>query len=224
MASYKLNVARIKGCPAPARLAEALAEYGLPADDEFGVLNHSATSENVFGTIVRRTQQSVQQLDAEAKEVTSAPVERVQLYAFGIRPASETLELYSGSAAAFEQMGFFLGSCLALPVVVEAIEVDVAAALEKLAKTVEKFQIKSVRVGDFSHNSFMTGPYAPKFLDSEHGKDFLEEYAESVTAASVRFACPMGRVNARITPNACFGFSCHEEDRPVVMSYLRKLL
>ena len=224
MASFKLNVARVKGCPAPAQLAEAMAQYGLPEDDEFGVLNHSATSEAVFGTIIRRTQQSIQQLDHEAREVTSAPIERVQVYPFGIRPKSGVIELYAGSAATFEQMGFFLGSCLALPVVVDPIEVDVASALDKLAASTEKFQLKSVRVGDFAHNSYMAGPYSPKFLDSEHGKDFLEANAESVTAASVRFACPMGRVTARITPHACFGFSCHEEDRPVVMSILRKLL
>lgn len=224
MATFKLNVAQVRGCPAPDKLAEALAEYGLPEDDEFGVLNHSATDEAVFGTIVRRTHYSVQQLDREAHEITSAPVERVQVYPFAIRPKTDHLEIYAGSAATFEQMGFFLGSCLALPAVVEPREIDVVGALEKLAGLTEKFQLKSVRVGDFAHNSYMTGPYSPKFLDSEHGRDFLESNAESVTAASVKFACPMGRATARITPNACFGFACHEEDRPVVMSILRKLV
>jgi len=224
MASFKLNVAQVKGCPEPAKLAEAMAEYGLPEDDEFGVLNHSATDENIFGTIVRHTEHTVQQLDREAQEVTSAPVKRVQVYPFAIRPKTGLLELYAGSAATFEQMGFFLGSCLALPTVVEPIEIDVTSALEKLAASTEKFQIKSIRVGDFAYNSYMTGPYVPKFLDSEHGRDFLEANAENVTAASVKFAGPMGRATARITPNACFGFSCHEEDRPVVMSILRKLL
>ena len=224
MASYKLNVATIKGCPEPEKLAEAMAEFGLPADDEFGVLNHSAAGEALFGTVVRRVQQSVQQLDPEAREVTSAPVERVQVYPFAVRPASDLLELYAGSAATFEQMGAFFGSCLALPTVIEPIEIDVASALEKLAGIAEKFQLKSVRVGDFAYNSYMAGPYVPKFLDSEHGKDFMEANAESVTAASVKFMAPMGRATARITPNACFGFSCNEEDRPVVMSILRKLL
>ncbi len=224
MATFKLNVAQVKGCPEPATLAEALAEYGLPEDDEFGVLNHSATDEAVFGTIVRHTEHSVQQLDREAQEVTSAPVKRVQVYPFAMRPKIGILELYAGSVATFEQMGFFLGSCLALATVVEPIEIDVASALEKLSRLTEKFQIKSVRVGDFAHNSYMAGPYTPKFLDSEHGRDFLDANVESVTAASVKFAGPMGRATARITPNACFGFSCHDEDRPVVMSILRKLL
>lgn len=102
--------------------------------------NCRPAGEAVFGTIIRRTQQSVQQLDHEAREVTSAPVERVQVYPFAIRPKSGVLELYAASAA------------------------------------------------------------------------------------SVKFACPMGKATARITPNACFSFACHEEDRPVVMSILRKLL
>jgi len=90
-------------------------------------------------------------------------------------------------------------------------------------KSTEKFQLRSVRVSDYAHSSFMSGPYAPKFLDSQHGRDFLEEYAEAVTAAGVRFACPGGRATVSLTPKACFGFSCSEEDQPFVQALLRKL-
>jgi len=34
----------------------------------------------------------------------------------------------------------------------------------------------------------------------------------------------MGRVNVRLSATACFGYACHEEDRPVVQSILRKLV
>ena len=33
MATYKLNIAKIRGCPPPAELDKALAAYGLPEDD-----------------------------------------------------------------------------------------------------------------------------------------------------------------------------------------------
>lgn len=224
MATYKLNIARIQGCPPPAELDKALDAYGLPEDDEFGVLNHSATPQSVFGTIVRKVQQAVQRLDREAREVTAEPVEKVQVYPFGIHPKAGTLEVYAGSAAAIEQLGVFLGGSLALPTVVEAIELDLPAALDKLAQITEKFQLKSVRVSDYAHNSYMSGVYAPKFLDSEHGKEFLEEYAQFLSAASVRFATPMGRTNVHLCPTACFSYSCHEEDRPPVQSILRKLV
>ena len=216
MATYKLNIARIQGCPPPAELDKALEAYGLPEDDEFGVLNHSATPQGVFGTIVRK--------DREAREVTAQPVEKVQVYPFGINPKAGTLEVYAGSAAAIEQIGIFLGGSLALPTVVEAIELDLPGALDKLAQHTEKFQLKSVRVSDYAHNSYMSGVYAPKFLDTEHGKEFLEEYAQFLASASVRFAMPMGRANVHLSPTACFSYSCHEEDRPPVQTILRKLV
>ena len=224
MASYKLNIATVKGCPPVKELAKALEDYGLPDDEEFGVLNCSATPESVFGTIVRKVQQSVQSLDAEAREVTASSVEKVQVYPFGCRPAGKALELYAGSMSGIEQMGAFIGSNLGFATVVEPIELDIVAALDKLAKNTERYQLRSVRVSDYAHNSFVSGPYAPKFLDSEHGQDFLEEHAELLTAANVRFAGAMGRVNVRLSPTACFGYSCHEEDRPVVQSILRKLV
>jgi len=224
MATYKLNIARIRRCPPPERLAEALEAFGLPEDDEYGVLNHSATPRAVFGTVVRKVEQAVQRLDAEAREVTAAAVEKVQVYPFGIRPDAEVLELYAGGVSSIEKMGEFLSGSLGLPTAVEVIEVDVPAALAKLTKLTERLQLQSVRVADYAHNSYMAGPYAPKFLDSEHGREFLEEYAESVTAASVRFACPMGRTRVKLSPKACFSFSCHEDDRPVVLSILRKLV
>lgn len=224
MASYKLTIARIQGCPAPAKLAELLEKYGLPEGDEFGVLNYSATSETVFGTVIRRVQQAVQKLDAEAKEVTAAPVEKVVLYPFGVKPSTGRLEIYAGSAAAIEQLGAFLASSLGLSTVVEPLEVDIPSALNNLMKNVQKFQLRALRVSDYAHNSYMTGTYGPKFLDSQHGQEFLEEYAEQVVSASVKFQAQKGRANATLTPNACFAFSCNEDDQPVVQSILRKLV
>jgi hypothetical protein len=224
MASFKLNIARIQGCPPPAELAKLLEKFGLPDSEEFGVLNYSATAENVFGTIVRKTNQAVQRLDAESKEVTAQSVEKVTLYPFGVSPSTERLELYAGSAAGIEQAGAFFASCLALATVVEPIDLDIPAAIGKLMKSATKFQLKALRISDYSHNSYMTGAYAPKFLDSQHGQEFMEEYAEQMVSASVKFAAPTGRANVTLTPKACFGFSCNEDDQPAVQSILRKLV
>jgi hypothetical protein len=134
------------------------------------------------------------------------------------------LEVYAGSAAAIEQVGAFLSNCLALPVVVETIEIEVADALDKLAQHTKNLQLRSIRVSEYAHNSFMIGPYAPKFLDSEHGKEFMEQYADFITTASVRFAGSKGKVTASLSTKACFGFACHEDDVSVVKSILRKLV
>jgi hypothetical protein len=224
MASYRLNIARVRGCPAPAELAAALEEFSLPEGEEFGILNHSATDRAVFGTVVRTVQQAVQRLDAEAREVTAAAVEKVQVYPFGIHPAAETLELYAGSFSGIEQMGTFLAGCLGLSTVVEGIELDIASAVDRLLEWTERFQLRSIRVAEYAHNSYMSGPYAPKFLDSESGREFLAEYAEFVTSASVRFSMQMGRANVKLNGKACFGFSCHEDDRPAVQALLRRLV
>jgi len=224
MATYKLNIARIRGCPPPEQLAAALETFGLPEEDEFGVLNHSLTQRAVFGTVVRKVQQAVQRLDAEAKEVTAAAVDKVQVYPFAVRPDAEALEIYAGGAAGIDQLAAFLSGSLGLPIAVEQIELDVAGALEKLMTLTERFQLRSVRVADYAHNSYMAGPYAPKFLDTEHGREFLEEYGDAVLAASVRFSAPTARATASLTPKCCFSFSCHEDDRPVVQSILRKLV
>ena len=224
MASFKLNLARIQGCVPPAALAKLLEKFGLPDSEEFGILSFSATSESVFGTIVRKTNQALQKLDSQSKEVTSQAVEKVTLYPFGVSPASERLEIYAGSAMAIEQVGAFFSSCLALPTVTEHVELDIPSAIGKLMKTTQKFQLRGLRISDYSHNSYMTGPYAPKFLDGQHGQEFLEEYAEQVVSAGVKFAAPTGRANVTLTPKACFSFSCNEDDQPAVQSILRKLI
>ena len=224
MASYKLSIGRIRGCPPAAELGKALEAFALPEDDEFGVLNCSATDRVVYGTVVRKVEQAVQRLDVEAREITAAPVEKVQVYPFGIHPQTETIEVYAGSASALDQMGAFLSGSLLLNTVVEAIELDVVAALATLADKTERFQLRSARVSDYAHSSYLAGAYAPKFLDSEHGREFLEEYAEFVTAASARFAGRTGRVNVRLTPKASFSYSCHEDDRSDVQSILRHLV
>ncbi len=224
MASFKLNIAQIKGCPPPSEVLAAMEEFGLPKTEEFGVLNCSATDKVVLSTIVRKTQQAIQKLDTEARELTAAPVEKAVAYPLAIKPESEILEIYAGAAAGIEQVGYFLGGCLAFPVVVEQIKIDIPSAIDKLVANTERCQLKSLRVSDYSHSSYMIGPYQPKFLDSQHGMDFLNEYVEGVTAANLRFAGPTGRVNIKISPAACFSFSCSEDDQPYVQSILRKLI
>ena len=71
MASYKLNMARIRGCPGARQVVEAMEEFGLPDTEEFGVLAANGTQESAFGTIVRKTHQAIQRLDAEARDVTA---------------------------------------------------------------------------------------------------------------------------------------------------------
>ena len=224
MASFKLNLGRIRGLPKPRQLDELLESYGLPESEEYGVLKHAATEEAIQATIVRRTHQSFQKIDPESRQLTAATIEKVTVYPFAVFPKKEQLEVYAGSAAGLKEIGVFLSSALALSAVVDSVELDVAAAIETLAGSTQRFVLRSARVSDFAHNSYLIGPYAPRFADSAHGKEFLDEHAEGVTSASVRFQGPTGRVTAGLTPAACFSYSCHEDDVPTVRNILRKLL
>jgi len=224
MATFKLSIARMQNCPPLAELDAAMGEFGLPEGEEFGVLSHSTTGQAAFATLVRKTQAAVPRVDPETHEVTAAAVEKATVYPLAFHPAREVVEIHAGAASAIEQVGAFLGSCLALPTVVEPIEIDVASAVDKLRENVRRFVLRGVRVSEYAHNSYMSGPYAPKFLDSEHGRDFLAEYAEFVRAASVRFQTQTGRANVGLAPTARFSYSCNEDDQAEVQDVLRRLV
>ena len=223
MASFKLNIARIRNCPPVGKVAKAIEAFGAPETEEFAVINHSAAEQSVFATVVRKTQQSLQLLDAKSRQITATTVEKVTAYPFALRVQAQLLEVYAGSSAAIEQVGTFLTGAISLPIEVEHIEMDIPAAIDTLSKSSQKFQLRSVRLSEYAHNSFVCGPYAPKFLDSQHGRDFMDEYQQAITGASVRLAMPGGLVTVNLCPRACFGFSCNEDDVPAVQALLRKL-
>lgn len=224
MASFKINFATCKGLGEPSVLAAAMEEYGLAETEEIGVLHASAAAGAAFGTLVRRTNLSVQKVNPESKEVTSSTVERISLIPFGAFTKHERLEVYAGSAASVEEVGTFFSGALAMSTVTERIELDLLSVVERLMKTAQKFQLRSVRVTDYAADSYMIGPYAPKFMDTDHGLKFLEQYAEALKSVQVRFAAPTGRGTATLTPNAAFSYSCNEDDQPAVQQMLRELL
>lgn len=224
MASFKINFASCRGLPEPQEIVRKMEEFGLAETEEFGVLNASGASGAAFGTLIRRTNMTFQRLDPQTREVTSGVVERVRLIPFGLFPKLERMEVYAGSASSIEEVGDFLASGLAMPVVTERIEFDVLSAIDRLIKNTQRFQLRTIRVTDYAGDSYMIGPYAPKFMDTEHGLKFLEQYTEALKSAQVRFAGPQARVNATLTPQACFSFSCHEDDQPAVQQTLRELL
>lgn len=223
MATYKINIATCRGLDKPAAIVKAMEEYGLADKQEMGVLHASTAGPAAFGTLVRRTNLAVQRLDNKTRQVVSDQVEKVTLIPFGAFPEAEQIEVYAGSAATIKEVEAFLAGALTMAVVVDVIELDVIAAVQKMMKTAQKFQLRAVRVTDYAASSYMMGPYAPKFMDTEHGLKFLDEYAEGIKTVQVRFAAPAGRATATLTPNACFSFSCHEDDQPHVQEVLRKL-
>jgi len=224
LASFKINFATCRGLPTPDEIVTALEEFGLAESEEIGVLHASSAPGAAFGTLVRRTNLAVQKLEPKTRQLLTEQVERVALIPFGAFTKAERLEVYSGSASNVTEVGAFFGSGLAMAVVTDPIELDLLSVVEKLIESTEKFQLRSVRVSDYAANSYMIGTYAPKFMDTDHGLQFLEKHLEVLKTVQVRFAGPSGRATATLTPNACFGYSCHEDDQPAIQQILRRLV
>lgn len=225
MASFKLNIAVIDNCPDAEKLGKAIESYGVPENEEFGVLGCTASDSVVYAQILRRTSQAIQKFDPETSEVSTTAVEKAVIIPCGIFPEKGVLETYEGTSTGLDQIANFLASSLALPTVVTQIPVDIPAAIDKLKANTPGFQLKSIRISEYAANSYMSGPYAPNFFETEHGCDFLKEYVEYVTQASVKFQGPHGRVTATLTPKACFRYSIsNEDDKNIVQAALRKLL
>lgn len=225
MASFKLNIAELDNCPDAAELAKVIENYGTPEDEEFGVLACTASSEAVHARILRKSNQAIQKFDPESGEIATTAVEKATVFNIAVFPARGMLEVYDGSAGGIDQIANFFASSLALPTIVTQIPCDIPAAIEKLKANVARFQLRSVRISEYAHNSYMLGPYSPKFFESEQGSEFLKEYIDYVTQANISFQGPHGRVTVTLTPKACFSYSiANEDDKPIVQAVLRKLI
>lgn len=225
MASFKLNIALIDNCPDAEKLGQAIESYGVPDNEEFGVLGCTATDSVVYAQILRRTSQAIQKFDPETSDVATTAVEKAVIIPCGIFPEKGVIETYEGSSTGLDHIANFFASSLALPTVVTQIPVDIPAAIEKLKANTPGFQLKSVRVSEYAANSYMSGAYSPKFFESEHGCEFTKEYVDYVMQASVKFQGPHGKVAVTLTPKACFRYSiANEEDKNIVQAALRKLL
>jgi len=224
VASFKINFATCRGLASPAEIVDAMEQFGLAETEEVGVLHADVAGTAAFGTLIRRTDLAVQKIDADTREVLTENVQRVTLYPFGAFTEAQRLEVYAGTTSGIQQVGDFLAGGLAMAVVTDPIELDMLTAVDRLMRTTNKFQLRAVRASDYAANSYMIGAYAPKFMDTDHGLQFMEQYADRIKSVQVRFAGPSGRVTAALTPNACFSYSCHEDDQPEVQQVLRKLV
>ena len=223
MASHTLNIARIRGCPKAAELRKLLADYGVQPDAGYAVLDVAKGGAFVRGTLVALVAQQYPHLDDEAEQLDTQQVEKAVALPFAIWPDKQRLEISAGGKTGIEEVGAFLASELALSTVVDAVEIDLVDAVEKLTKTASRFQLWQATIGLYAASSYVCGKYTPKFIDTDHGLKLLEEYAEAADAVVVRFI-EASRVSLTIRPTGCFSFSLKdEEDYDQVTKILREL-
>lgn len=226
MASYKLNIARVRGLPTASELTELLAAYGIRPEEEFGIQPDSVAGgeQVVSAVLLNRTARDLVSEDPATGRGSLKRVESLAIYKFRLWPGREQLEVCSGGAKSLELLGLFLSGSLALPTVTECHELDLIELVDLLGGSMQRFSIKTARVTDYAHNSYMIGPYAPKFSSLEHGMGFIREHEAALASVTVRFVIQSSRVTLTLTPKACFGFSCHEDVVSQVIVLLRGLV
>jgi len=225
MASYKINFARINNCPDANAIFKAMKSFGMPNDAPMGILGCKIVGDGVSADIVFLEQVSIRRLNREELEIEDATVEKATVYPVGIFPARGILETYDGGASGIEEVAAFLAGCLLLPTFIDHIEIDLPATVQKLREKTQRFQLKKLRATEYAHSSYASGPYAPAFLDTPHGEEFLEEYVDYMAAATVQFQMDCGKSTLHLGTKACFRFSVKDDqDKDKVHSILRELL
>jgi hypothetical protein len=222
--SYTFNIAQIAGLPVPKKLDAAIERFGLPDDGLFGVIDHQVTRDLVAATVIFRVSQTVQRMDRKAGGVVLAEIDKVVVYPVTMNPVKGAIEIRAGSANGLARMQDFLTQCLNTEVTVEPIELDIQAAVRKLNSQTERFLVRSVRIAHFAPKSYMSGPYSPRFKDSDHGLDFIDSHPDGITGARVSFAASSGMVSLQLNTKSCFKYSCHEDDSSTIQSMLRKII
>ena len=222
MASYKLNIGMVRGCPSTAELATKMEM--LPDEDErFTILDLNHTPTALKCRLVRFSNQVIKGWDPQRRDVEEVVVRKAEVLPLLILPPKGIVEVQAGSIRSLEQVDVLLTQELGLAVTVEPIEFDVIDLIRKVRQEVQAFQLVSAAVDLFSANSYTLGVYRPRFEDTEHGLDFLDEHEEAIKTARVRFAGKSGKVTVTLSPNSAFAFSCRADDYDQVSALLRRV-
>lgn len=220
--SYQINVADCKGLPPADDVLALMQEYGAPEQDEYRILYATQVEADVYARVARMQRRSVTILndDNEFEEIPLELARQIELHLV----AGDLLFTTTGGHASLAEAGILLGSCLGLATVVEPWTIDLQTVAEHMLTDLARCQLCTVNVGEYSHNSYMTGPYRPRFLDSHHGREFLEEYGDAAKDVRIRWRGDCGRASATIRPNGCVTYSCHEDDQSNIERRLLGLL
>lgn len=214
--SYQINLADVRGYPQADELARLMRQYGAPEREEYRVVDVRNDCSTVWATIARMHTRNVTILSDDSGEFEETSIQLAKRLDLRASTITDTLVTSCGGRSSLDEAAVFLGSCLALPTVVEPWILDVQAVVETMLDTLPRCQLRTVNVGEYCHNSYMAGPYRPRFLDSSHGREFVEAYGEAVKEARLRWAGEAGWVSATIRPNGSITYTCGEEEANAV--------
>ena len=217
MPSYQIHYATVAGLPDASMIVDAVKLYGekqAVAAGEFVVLDvaGSKTAARIaLAYVAAKKINVVRPSDGEM----GMEVDQVNIaIPFELRLCTKTeqLKTYGPGVWSIEHSGVFLSGAMAFPTLISEIELKVEKSLEILREKVDRLTIVGAEVSDYSHDRYMLGKYAPKFLDTDHGLDFVGEYVDSLKAITVQWPGASGKVRMKLTSAASFSFTAHEDD------------
>jgi len=225
MGSYRLNLATCKGLPPAKQLADRMETLKPKTDDdyEFAVLAVRAGEGIVLADVLVRSWRKVSEWNVEKAMMEAKDVRVEKVLPCMLWPDKELLATVTGGVSTLETIMVLLATELALPVVVEPVQIDLLYAIEELRTRQNRFQLKAVKHSAFASDSYTEGPFAPRFLDTVHGIDFCRENESAIDAVTVTWAGPSKRVRLVMRKQVGFSYSCHEDDAEVVKTVLMNL-
>jgi hypothetical protein len=221
--SYQINVADCAGLPSPDEVLTRMQEYGAPEQEEYRILYATQVEAVLSARVARMIRRAVTILNEDTHKFEETSLLLARQIDLRLTAAGQ-LVTTTGGLVSLADAEILLGSCLGLPTIVERWTLDLQTVVEHMLRDTARCQLRTVNVGEYSHNSYMTGPYRPRFLDSIHGREFLEEYGEAAKDVRLRWQSGMGRASATIRPNGCVTYSCQADDQPHVERMLLDVL
>ena len=224
MPSYQIHYATVAGLPDASMIVDAVKLYGekqAVAAGEFVVLDVAGSKTAARIALAYVAAKKINGVrpgcgcDGGHEKELGMDIEQVNVaIPFDLRlcTKNDQLKTYGPGVWSIEHSGVFLSGAMAFPTLISEIELKVEKSLEILCQKVDRLTIVGAEVSDYSHDRYMLGKYAPKFLDTDHGLDFVGEYVDSLKAITVQWPGASGKVRMKLTSAASFSFTAHEDD------------
>jgi hypothetical protein len=211
--------------------ADAMEAFGLAPTEDVGVWGGQGRSpKRLTATLAIRSRRKYSRPKPAADgpssdlacDLETVEVEHTELVEFALWPADERLEVY-GTISQFERVAEFIQFGLQAGTQSSVLVGDLNTMVDRALEMLDRAALLSARVTELARTSYMIGPYAPKFLDTDHGREFLAEYAESASTAVIRFAGPSKRACLTLSGAGAVSFTCDADDVDEVTEQVRAL-
>jgi hypothetical protein len=222
MAAYKLNIGLVRQCPKPADVVNKLKGFGLPPEQEYGILECADSPAGVKATLVNGRFKGICRLNRDKHELADEKVESFTAIPFILSMADKTVKVFAGGARVLKLLADKLAEICGEAFEFEPIPLDPVQVAITLNTAVEDLKLLGVAVDKYAHDSQTEGPYVPKFQSTQHGLDFIGDPKRSpnVSAVAVWWKGAIKKVRVKLVRTAAFAYSCDPDEQQAVETKL----